>query len=467
MLQNFLDQAYLNYSISQMRNQEIAVYPIQAIQRNLDVPARSPRHLELPEGLDDDLSQLLGAVSLPLDGVPQKGPMWADKISKDFENTPGPSSASSFFPDSNTFPYDENNISSMPSASNVIDLNWSKNQSDNVDIEDDPARLIDSFLNSTPWTESVPSNTLPEMPAPLTSPFTSNTIIDKFNFGVDSSIFHEPQAQEPPVNLEQTSPNEGSCLPEDQFLFDSSDSSLPPNKKAKIAPSEFCVDEIQDEMAHSVGTGDPYGSYQPLAVSPHSTGSSSGAASSISPTSSPSIFGQPSNGTFSIVSHTDGSASIDIDGAIVLTIPKESKLLHTLDRDKLIDMPVEEFNLLLQKARLNETGIAYMKEWRRKGKNKKAAQIARKRKHEEMDTLDVQVTALKKVVSDKEAEKMKILHQLKQLKARSEALEDQLLSKYSVEKGADYSRRTHRLFFTGNQETMHAFVVPCVAGGGK
>ena len=64
---------------------------------------------------------------------------------------------------------------------------------------------------------------------------------------------------------------------------------------------------------------------------------------------------------------------------------------YPITRDTLITIPVEEFNQLLEQAELTEIEVAFMKEWRRRGKNKAAAQVARKRKREEVSDLDREV----------------------------------------------------------------------------
>ena len=79
-------------------------------------------------------------------------------------------------------------------------------------------------------------------------------------------------------------------------------------------------------------------------------------------------------------------------------------------KNRLVAMPVEEFNSMLEQSNLSEIEVAFMKEWRRRGKNKTAAQLARKRRREDMSELDIEVDQLKR-------QNKEMLERYEQLKA--------------------------------------------------
>lgn len=79
-------------------------------------------------------------------------------------------------------------------------------------------------------------------------------------------------------------------------------------------------------------------------------------------------------------------------------------------KNRLVAMPVEEFNSLLEQSHLSEIEVAFMKEWRRRGKNKTAAQLARKRRREDLSGLDTEVDQLKRQTKE-------MLERCEQLKA--------------------------------------------------
>jgi hypothetical protein len=168
---------------------------------------------------------------------------------------------------------------------------------------------------------------------------------------------------------------------------------------------------------------------------------------------------------FVVSSSRDGSRVVNIADTVKIKVPHDAFIGVTLDRDKLIDMPIDNFNLLLQKSSLGGSGVAYMKEWRRKGKNKKAAKIARKRKRDEMGDLEFEVDDLKEQISSSTKKKEEILRELRELKTKSAILENQLLSRYSLEHGANVSRRTHHLFISSKPDSL--FLVPRLAAATK
>lgn len=123
-------------------------------------------------------------------------------------------------------------------------------------------------------------------------------------------------------------------------------------------------------------------------------------------------------------------------------------------RDKLITIPVEEFNQLLDEAQLTEIEIAFMKEWRRRGKNKAAAQVARKRKREEVSGLDEEVQKMRhqKVELEKRCDQLQSL--VRTLKERNMAAEDRLFEKHSEATVEPVSRKTHLIHVTDDEKLL-------------
>ena len=144
------------------------------------------------------------------------------------------------------------------------------------------------------------------------------------------------------------------------------------------------------------------------------------------------------------------------EGEIIrkLLTAKNSLPNKPLTRDKLITMPVEEFNQLLEEAVLTEIEVAFMKEWRRRGKNKAAAQVARKRKREEVSELDEEVHMLRqqKVELEKRYDRLRSL--VESLKERSLAAEDMLFQKQSKVLMEPVSRNTHRIHIMDDEKLL-------------
>ena len=439
-----------------------------AVQRTAvdRLPLDTPRQLELPEEVEaeydlvGDMDQFLGAVALP-----QKSPMWALELNKEAEqasssaSTPRPSGVdSSYFFNESMFPT-ENNGNFFSAPTNTIDSAWGEpGTSDAIDDEqDDPRRIINSFLNSDvedAWTP-LPNNVPSDLP-PVLTPGLPNTIPGDHSFVFeDYQLLGEGQA--PPEHETIRLPDSATpplvtpAPAEDPFSLNELDCSLPPPPKQP---------RHEGSLQHASHMDSGPNLFNSPVASPVSLVSDLGSAHSPASTA---------GGGVSVVWNSDGSQTVDVENTVQLKVPRPHEPSVSLDRDKLIDMPVEEFNVLLQVSCLSESGVAYMKEWRRKGKNKKAAQIARKRKRDEMGDLEGEVQLLKEAALDKEEERAGLVRQLMEWKKKCEGLEDQLLARYSHERGTSYSRDSHRLFLMGSQAAgkLHAFVVPCVAAAAQ
>lgn len=137
-----------------------------------------------------------------------------------------------------------------------------------------------------------------------------------------------------------------------------------------------------------------------------------------------------------------------------MLIPQPGENSKPITRDKLISMPVEEFNHLLELVSLTEIEVAFMKEWRRRGKNKVAAQIARKRKREEVTDLDVEVNALRlqKVELEKKYDRLRSV--ITTLKERSLKAEEKVYQRQRKLTGKPVSRETHLIHVTEDEKLL-------------
>ena len=136
-----------------------------------------------------------------------------------------------------------------------------------------------------------------------------------------------------------------------------------------------------------------------------------------------------------------------------LVVPRLDKAAKPITRDKLVSMPVEEFNALLDQSGLTEIEVAFMKEWRRRGKNKTAAQIARKRKRDELSELQIEIDDLKlqKVELQRRTESMSAL--VASLKRKAQVAENRIL-KSTAARGIVVSPDTHSIHVTDDGKTV-------------
>ena len=137
-----------------------------------------------------------------------------------------------------------------------------------------------------------------------------------------------------------------------------------------------------------------------------------------------------------------------------LLSPRPGSHKRPVSRDKLVSMPVEEFNHLLEQASLSEIEVAFMKEWRRRGKNKAAAQIARKRKREEVSDLELEVKALRKQKAELNKKYDRLRSQIATLKKRSMSAEDRVYRQQTKLTGKAVSRDTHLIHLTDDDKLL-------------
>ena len=137
-----------------------------------------------------------------------------------------------------------------------------------------------------------------------------------------------------------------------------------------------------------------------------------------------------------------------------LLTPKLGSLSKPITRDKLVTMNVEDFNALLDQVGLTEIEVAFMKEWRRRGKNKMAAQIARKRKRDELSELRDEIELLRRQKAQLKQSAHRIKTTVTSFKRRAQAAEERIYSKYSAAHGRLVSRNTHNIHVTDDGKTM-------------
>lgn len=97
--------------------------------------------------------------------------------------------------------------------------------------------------------------------------------------------------------------------------------------------------------------------------------------------------------------------------------------------DHIINLPVEEFNELLAKHRLNEAQLALIRDIRRRGKNKVAAQNCRRRKLDILEDLECTVDSLRRHRARLLREKSEVLRSVRDLKRRLNDLYQEVRSR--------------------------------------
>lgn len=106
--------------------------------------------------------------------------------------------------------------------------------------------------------------------------------------------------------------------------------------------------------------------------------------------------------------------------------------------DKIINLPVEEFNELLAKHHLSEAQLALIRDIRRRGKNKLAAQNCRKRKLDTIINLEQGVQDLRRDKARLLKEKMEFIRSLRQMKQKMQSLYQEVFAQLRDEEGRPY-----------------------------
>lgn len=129
--------------------------------------------------------------------------------------------------------------------------------------------------------------------------------------------------------------------------------------------------------------------------------------------------------------YADRQSSRDERRARAMDIP--------FSNEKIINLPVEEFNELLAKHHLNEDQLALIRDIRRRGKNKMAAQNCRKRKLDTILNLEQGVQDLQREKAQLLKEKMEYDKCIRQTKQKVQSLSRELFAQLRDEEGRPYS----------------------------
>ncbi|XP_068080702.2 endoplasmic reticulum membrane sensor NFE2L1b isoform X3 [Danio rerio] len=135
----------------------------------------------------------------------------------------------------------------------------------------------------------------------------------------------------------------------------------------------------------------------------------------------------------------DRQSSRDERRARAMDIPFSNEII--------INLPVEEFNELLAKHHLNEDQLSLIRDIRRRGKNKMAAQNCRKRKLDTILNLEQGVQDLQREKSQLLKEKIEYMKCIRQTKQKVQSLSQELFAQLRNEEGRPYSANEYSLQF--------------------
>ncbi|KAM6985304.1 nuclear factor erythroid 2-related factor 2a [Aplochiton taeniatus] len=113
--------------------------------------------------------------------------------------------------------------------------------------------------------------------------------------------------------------------------------------------------------------------------------------------------------------------------------------------DMIINLPVDDFNELMSKDQLNEPQLALVRDIRRRGKNKVAAQNCRKRKMESIVGLEYDLDSLKDEKERLKREKSQNSSSLREMKQQLNSLYLEVFSMLRDEEGLPYSPSDYSL----------------------
>ncbi|KAK9977381.1 hypothetical protein ABG768_019196 [Culter alburnus] len=110
-----------------------------------------------------------------------------------------------------------------------------------------------------------------------------------------------------------------------------------------------------------------------------------------------------------------------------------------LSNESIVNSPVEEFNRLLAKYHLNEAQLTLIRDIRRRGKNKMAAQNCRRRKLDVLVGLERNVDSLRRLRIRLLREKSEILCSIREIKQLLNSLYQEVYERLREEQGLLYS----------------------------
>lgn len=146
---------------------------------------------------------------------------------------------------------------------------------------------------------------------------------------------------------------------------------------------------------------------------------------------------------------SEARLSRDEERARALQIPFAVELI--------INLPVDDFNEMMAKHQLNEAQLALVRDIRRRGKNKVAAQNCRKRKMENIMGLEYELDSLKEEKERLKKEKSQNSSSLREMKQQLNSLYLEVFSMLKDEQGKPYSPNDYSLQQTSDGSV---FLVP-------
>ncbi|KAK1799405.1 hypothetical protein P4O66_007637, partial [Electrophorus voltai] len=134
--------------------------------------------------------------------------------------------------------------------------------------------------------------------------------------------------------------------------------------------------------------------------------------------------------------HADESLDHNVQDKLSTRDEKRARALKIpFSNDRIINLPVEEFNQLLAKHRLSEAQLTLIRDIRRRGKNKMAAQNCRRRKMNVLLDLECSVDGLHCHRARLLREKSEILRSVREMKQRLNDLYQEVYSRLREEQG--------------------------------
>uniref|UniRef100_A0A8C3B3T1 Endoplasmic reticulum membrane sensor NFE2L1 n=1 Tax=Cyclopterus lumpus TaxID=8103 RepID=A0A8C3B3T1_CYCLU len=122
--------------------------------------------------------------------------------------------------------------------------------------------------------------------------------------------------------------------------------------------------------------------------------------------------------------------------------------------EKIINLPVEEFNELLAKHHLSEGQLALVRDIRRRGKNKMAAQNCRKRKLDTIINLEQGVQDLRRDKTRLLKEKMEFIRSIRQMKQKMQSLYQEVFTQLRDEEGRPYPPSEYSLQYSADGSVL-------------
>lgn len=320
----------------------------------------------------------------------------------------------------------------------------------------------------------LPSDNLSQVDAPTTNFsdegfsdlfYPKNVVVKSSQLGFESNTMPDVPNNAPftPLDLYSLSPGEAfdrdkvSLTAEnpdsDSGISNTSPNASSPGKSAYEDGSIGYSDSDMDEMDHNPGSAESdYSEMFPLNFTPDDVLS----ATSIPIASGQSLMRQGNDLKKSRTELAEESGYNS--GPFTKDKPKKrSDVRLTRDEqraktlkipftvDMIINLPVDDFNELMSKHQLNEAQLALVRDIRRRGKNKVAAQNCRKRKMENIVGLESELDSLKEEKERLRNEKSENLTNLKEMKKQLSSLYLEVFSLLKDEKGNPYSPSDYSL----------------------